>query len=351
MHRSTERSAGSAARFPGRRRTRVPAFLAVGLSLTLGACSSPLDVSEAERAAAATCESLQPLVGVASASCVVDDGGIDAGIARDTAVELNREVTAEQVDRVIATWLSSKDGGFDEYEVSGSRATPLRLSLETVTDVSFSVAPGAAPIEVAFVQEWLSRAQQGMPISASVGDSRTIRVADETLSPSRQAALLDEFSMQTRTDLLTLAIGSDSTIESPVPASLGAVLRGFDAAYLGFAENDPDHELAFTVQVFTGEPPRLGFRIPTAAAPATSSGGALTDAPGWGAIRTVLTAAAPGGDSYTVSLTARPGQVIGRFSTSGCEPQLSGPEPQFGGELQTQWAAIHDVAPRGTCGP
>lgn len=334
-----------------RRLSRTLAILAtVGLTVTLGACSSPLDVSEAERAAESTCESLQPLAGVVSATCVVEDGGFDAGISRDTSVELDPTVIAEQVDDVIATWLSSEDGGFDEYEVSGSRATPLRLTLATKADASFSVAPGSARTGVAFVQEWLSRAQQGMPISASVGDGRTIRVADETLSPSAQAALLDEFSMQTRTDLLVLTIGSDSTIESPVPASLGAVLRGFDAAYLGFAGSDPDRELEFTVDVFTGEPPRLGFRIPAAMAPAASASGALANTSAWDAIRAVLTAAAPVGDSYTVSLTARPGQVIGRFSTSGCEPQLSGPDSQFGDDLQREWATIHDAAPPGTCG-
>lgn len=351
MHRSTD-PGDSAARIAVRRRSRALAVLAVvALALVLGACSSPLDVSAAERAAESTCASLQPLPGVAAATCVVDDGGFDAGIARDTSVELDHGVTAEQVDRVIATWASSKDGGFDADEVGGSRATPLRLTLEAGADAVFSVAPDSPATDVAFIQEWLGRAQQGMAISASVSDRRTIRVADESLSPSAQAALLDEFSMQTRIDPLTLAIGSDSTIESPVPTSLGGVIRGFDAAYLGFAENDPDRELEFTVDVFTGEPPRLAFRIPTAAAPTLPSDQALEEAPGWAGVRAVLAAAAPGGDAYAVSITARPGQVIGRFSTSGCEPQLSGPEPQFGDELRVQWAAIHGVPLPKECGP
>jgi len=333
-----------------RRQSRALAVLAVlSLPLSLGACSSPLDVAEAERAADATCEILEPLSGVASADCGVDDGGFDAGISRETNVELEREVTAEQAHRVITTWLSSNDGGFDEYGVSGSRATSLHLTLATVTDVSFSVAPGSSPTGVAFVQEWLSRAGQGMPISASVGDGRTIRVAEEGLSPAEHAALLDEFSMQTRTDLLTLAIGSESTIESPVAPSLGAILRGFDPAYLGFTENDPDHELEFRIDVFAGGPPRLWLRIPTAVAPALPSDLALADAPGWAAIRTVLETAEPGGDVYAVTITARPGQVLGRFSTSGCEPPLSGPASQFGDELQTQWASIHGVTSAETC--
>lgn len=331
-------------------RRALAALAVLTLPISLVACSSPLDVSEAERAADATCEILQPLPGVASADCGIDDGGFDAGISRETNVELEGEVTAEQAHLVITTWLSSKDGGFDEYGVSGSRATSLHLTLATVTDASFSVAPGSPPTGVAFVQEWLSRAGQGMPISASVGDGRTIRVAEEGLSPAEHAALLDGFSMQTRTDLLTLAIGSESTIESPVPPSLVAILRGFDPAYLGFAENDPDDELEFRLDMFTGEPPRLWLRIPTPLAPTLPSDLPLTDAPGWAAIRAVLESAAPGGDIYTVSITARPGQVLGRFSTSGCEPQLSGPAPQFGDELQTQWAAIHGVTPAEVCG-
>ena len=207
------------------------------------------------------------------------------------------------------------------------------------------MSPGSAPTGVAFVQEWLGRAQNGMPISASVDDGRSIRLAEDGLSPAEQADLLDEFSMQTRTDLLTLAIGSDSTIESPVPASLGPILREFDAAYRGLAGNDPERELELTVDVFKSGPPRLWWRIPTALAPALPSDTALTDAPGWASIRTLLEAAAPGGDVYSVTITARPGQVLGRFSTSGCEPELSGPAAQFGDELQTQWATIHGIDP------
>lgn len=315
------------------------------LPVSLGACSSPMDVAEAERAADAICEILRPLPGVGSADCAVDDGGFDAGISRDTDVELVRSATAEQAHRVITTWLSSKDGGFDEYEIAGSRAAPLHLTIATVAEASFTVGPGSAPPGVAFVQEWLGHAQNGMPITASVDDGRRIRLAEDGLSPAEQADLLDEFSMQTRTDLLTLAIGSDSTIESPVPASLGPILREFDAAHRGLAGNGPERELELRVDVFQSGPPRLWWRIPTALAPAFPSDTALTDAPGWASIRTLLEAAAPGGDVYSVTITARPGQVLGRFSTSGCEPELSGPAAQFGEELQTQWATIHGIDP------
>lgn len=315
----------------------------------LTACSAPGDVREAERAAAATCEALKPLPGVASAKCVVDDGGFDAGIARDTDVRLERGVTAGEAHRVITTWLSAKGGGGAEYGIQGSRARALTLTLDAVAEASFTVAPGSPPPGVRFVGEWLSRAARGIPLSGSVGDGRALRIADERLSPSAQAVLLDEFSMQTRTDRLTLSIGEDSTIESPVPASLGAILRGFDAGYRGFAAADPDHELRFAVDVFPSGPPRLTLRIPTSAAPALASDRVLTDTPGWPVIRTVLENAAPGGDVYTVTLTARPGQVIGGFSTSGCTPELPGPAPQFGDELQVQWATIHGIAPARAC--
>ncbi|WP_146114347.1 hypothetical protein [Microbacterium sp. MYb72] len=330
--------------------SRVWAVLAVAVvTVSLAGCSSPLDVSEAERAAAATCEVLQPLPGVASASCVVDDGGFDAGISRDTSVTLEAGVTAQEAHRVMTTWLASKDGGFDEYEVSGSRATSLRLTLTANEDASFSLAPGTPPTGVAFVEEWLSRAQRGMPISASAGDGRTIHVPNEGLSPAAQANLLDEFAMQTRTDGLTLAIGDGSTVESPVSASLSATLHALDASYLGFVASDPDHELELDVDVFTGSPPRLRFRIPTGMAPSIPPDRALTETSGWPAIRTVLEAATPGEEPYTVALTAVPGQVIGGFSTSGCTPELTGPEPQFGGELQAQWAQIHGIPRPETC--
>ncbi|MFF3026557.1 hypothetical protein [Microbacterium sp. NPDC057944] len=331
-------------------RSRVWAALAiVVVAVSLAGCSSPLDVSEAERAATATCEVLQPLPGVASASCTVDDGGFDAGISRDTSIELKAGVTAQEAHRIMTAWLSSKDGGFDEYEISGSRATSLLLSLTTNADASFSLAPGTPPTGVAFVEEWLTRAQRGMPISASAGDRRTIRVPNAGLSPAAQANLLDEFAMQTRTDGLVLAIGDDSTVESPASASLGATLRAFDPSYLAFAANDPDHELAFTVDAFTGSEPRLRFRIPTGMAPSIPPDRALIETSGWPAIRAVLEAAAPSEEPYTVTLTAVPGQVIGGFSTSGCTPELTGPEPQFGGELQAQWAQIHGIPRPETC--
>lgn len=325
------------------------ALAVVGVLGSLVACSAPWDVEEAERAADATCEALRPLPGIASADCVVDDGGFDAGIARDTGVELESGVTAGEAHRVITTWLSSKEGGSAEYGIKGSRARSLRLTLQAAAGVSFTVAPGTPPPGVRFVDEWLSRAKRGMPISGSVGDGRTLRIADDRLSPAAQAALLDEFSMQTRTDRLVLAIGEDSTIESPVPASLATILRDFDAGYQSFTADDPDHELRFTVDHFLGGPPRLRLRIPTVLAPTLDSAQALTETRGWPSIRTVLENAAPGGDVYTVTITARPGQVLGVFSTSGCEPQRSGPAPQFGDELQTQWVTIHGIAPTQEC--
>lgn len=349
-HRRVEEIAVSGRRVSGARRATA-ALAVLALLRALAACSAPGDVREAERAADATCETLRPLPGVASAKCVVDDGGFDAGIARDTDVRLERGVTAGEAHRVITTWLSAKGGGASEYGVKGSRARSLHLTLDAAADVSFTVAPGAPPPGVRFVGEWLSRAERGIPLSGSVGDGRALRIADEGLSPSAQAALLDEFSMQTRTDRLTLSIGEDSTIESPVPVSLGAILRGLDAGYRGFAGADPDRELRFTVDVFPSGPPRLSLRIPTRLAPALPSDRALTDTPGWPAIRTVLENAAPGVDAYTVTLTARPGQVIGGFSTSGCTPQLAGPPPQFGDELQVQWATIHGLAPAQSCDP
>lgn len=348
-HHGPERFPRTAPVTHRRLRRALTVLTVAALPLSLAACSSPLDVSEAERAAEATCEILRPLAGVAGADCSVDDGGFDAGISRDTTVEMDSEATAEQAHRVISAWLSSKDGGFDEYEVSGSRATPLHLTVATVADASFSIAPGSPATGVAFVDEWLSHARDGMPISASVGDGRTLRVADDEMSPSEQADLLDEFAMQTRTDRLTLSLGEDSTIESPTPAALGDILRGFTPAYLDFAESDPEHELEFRVDVFTGGPPRLWVRIPTGMAPPLDEDSALTEAPGWAAIRSVLGAAAPGGDVYSVTVTALPGQVLGRFSTSGCDPQLPGPESQFGDELQAQWAAVHGVVPVDTC--
>jgi len=335
----------------GWRSRAAAAFAVLVVTVSLGACSSPADVAEAERASDATCATLRPLAGVATASCVVDDGGFDAGISRNTSVDFERGVRAGEVHRVITTWLSSRDGGSDEYGVSGSRARSLHLTLAAVADVSFTVAPGSPPPGVGFVDEWLSAVERGMRISGSVGDGRTLRVADEGLSPSAQAALLDEFSMQTRTDRLSLAIGEDSTIESPVPASLGATLRSFETAFLGLAAHDSDHDLKLVVDVFTGKPPRLWLRIPTSIAPSIPPDRALTETPGWDAIRNVLNAAVPGEDTYTVRLTARPGQVIGTFSTSGCVPHLSGPDPQFDPELQAQWAAIHNIPTPEVCVP
>jgi hypothetical protein len=324
-------------------------FAVLVAASALEACSSPADVGEARRAADAACAALRPLPGVTSASCVVDDGGFDAGIARNTDVELERGVTAAQAHRVITTWLASKDGGLGSEKVGGSRATPLQLTLEAVPDVALTVAPGSPSPGVGFVDEWLSRAERGMRISGSIGDERALRIADEGLPPALQAALLDELSMTTRTDRLILSIGKDSTIQSPVPPSLGATLRGLDAAYLGLAPYDSDRERELVVDVFAGQPPRLWLRVPTSVAPAIPPDRALADTVGWESIRAVLAAMAPGGDAYAVGLRGRPGQVIGTFSTSGCVPRLPGPAPQFGTELQTQWAAIHGVSAPEAC--
>ncbi|MGN7976252.1 hypothetical protein ACTJJ4_01615 [Microbacterium sp. 22195] len=325
-------------------------------AMTLTGCSSPVDVSAAERATSATCESLEPLPGVSTASCVVDDGGFDAGIRRRTAVELESGATAEQARAIVAAWLSSEPGGAEEYAIQGSRATPLQLTVSGRSGASFSVAPGAAAPSAAFVQEWLGRATGGVPIVASVADSHRISIAEDGLSPSAQATLVDEFGMRTRTDGLVLEIGSGSSatnsassVEAPVPATLHEALVRFEAVYQALSNDDPARELAFTMDVNPGRPPMLRLRVPSDLVPAGSPGQPITRTPGWPTIRAILEAAAPGGADYGLTIAGRPGDVIGGISTSGCAPDVPGPRPRYDDELQAEWAVIHGASASGVC--
>ncbi|GAA2849631.1 hypothetical protein MIAR_04350 [Microbacterium arabinogalactanolyticum] len=325
-------------------------------ALALTGCSSPLDVSAAERAVAATCEALEPLPGVSTASCVVDDGGFDAGIRRRTAVELEDGATAEQARTLVAAWLSSEPGGAEEYAIQGSRATPLQVTVSGRSEASFSVAPGAPAPSVAFVQEWLGRATRGVPIVASVADTPRISIAQDGLSPAEQAALLDEFGMRTRSDGLVLEIGSGSSatngassVEAPIPATLYDALGHLETVYRTLSNDDPDRELAFTMDADPVRSPMLRLRVPTDLIPAGAPGQPVTGTSGWPTIRAILEAAAPGGADYGLTIAGRPGDVVGGISTSGCAPDVPGPRPRYDDELQAEWAIIHDVPAPGAC--
>ena len=325
-------------------------------AVALAGCSSPIDVSTAERAVQATCQELERLAGVSRASCVVDDGGFDAGVSRRTTIEIESAATAEQAQKIISTWSSSTSGGSEEYGIQGSRATPLELTLDGTPSATFSVAPGAPAPGVVFVEEWLSRARGGIPITGSITDTRRIAIAEDGLSPSAQVALLDEFGMQTRTDGLVLEIGAGSSatntassFEAPVSETLHETLKQFDSAYHDLSESDPARELAFTVDAAPGQAPRLEFRIPADLVPDVSADRPVVQAPAWPTIRALLEAAAPSGPDYALRLTARPGDVIGSISTSGCVPELRGPQPRYTDELQAQWATIHNVPAPDAC--
>lgn len=332
-------------------RRLLASLAALSLAVVIGGYSSPLDISAAERAATATCAELDRLPGVAQAACTVDDGGFDAGIERETDVVLTAAATAAEAHHVITAWLLLREGGLGTSEVSGSRAAALRLTPAAGPEASFHIAPGTPAPGVAFVEEWLSRAHQGLPIFASVGERRTIGIKEDHLSPAAQAALLDGFSMQTRTDRLVLQLGTGSpvvhdatSVESPVSPELGTTIGMFENAYRGLAEKDPDRELDFTVSADAGSPPTLWFRLPADLAPTAAPGQGLTSSPVWEYVRPLLEAAAPTGAEYAVGLSATPGDVIGGFSTSGCTPRLTGPEPRYGAELQAQWSALHGLS-------
>ena len=337
-------------------RRRLAPLAVLSLAIVLGGCSSPLDVSAAEQATATTCAALDPMPGVESAACTVDDGGFDAGITRKTEVVLTATTTATEAHHVVTAWLRLREGGLGESEVSGSRATALLLTPAANLEASFLIAPGAPAPGVAFVQEWLGRASQGVPIFASVGDGRTVGIREDGLSPAEQAALLDDFSMQTRADRLVLQLGTGSpvaygatSVESPASPELGATVRLFEDAYRSLAEKDPGGELEFTVSADAGSPPVLWFRIPAALAATAAPGQGLTSSSVWESIRPLLAAAAPTGADYTVGISGTPGDVIGGFSTSGCTPTLTGPQPRYGAELQAQWSAIHGRPAPETC--
>lgn len=340
-----------------RGRRRLASLAALSLAIALGGCSSPLDVSAAEQASAATCAALDALPGVASATCTVDDGGFDAGIRRKTEVVLAETATSTEAHHVVTAWLRLREGGLGESEISGSRAAALRLTPAAHAESSFTIAPGTPAPGVAFVEEWLGRADRGLPVFASAGDRRTIGIGEDGLSPAAQAALLDDLSMQTRTDRLVLQIGTGSpvaygatSVESPMSPELGATLRLFEDAYRGLAGKDQGGELSFTVSADAGAPPVLWFRLPAGLAPTAAPGQDLTSSPVWDSVHGLVEAATPAGADYTVGVSASPGDVIGGFSTSGCPPTLTGPEPRYGAELQAQWSAIHGRPAPDACG-
>ncbi len=116
------------------RRFWVSGGLVAAMALT--GCSSPLDVSTAERAASATCEALEPLPGVSTASCAVDDGGFDAGIRRRTAVELADGATAEQARTLVAAWHPYLRRCMTRWGTSRRSTGPCRTTIRTASSPS-----------------------------------------------------------------------------------------------------------------------------------------------------------------------------------------------------------------------